>query len=187
MPVDTPVSIETSAKRERSFEALYRQHRPRIYGVLARLLGDQDEAEDVTQQVFLKLYHAQPHQLPDDQHKLTGWLYRVALNEGYNSLRSKKRRSGWTEKLNRLWVGHRSAPDSAQIVEQQDQQRQVRAILNTMKPREANLLLLRHAGLSYKELAAALDIPDSSVGSLLTQARRKFARKYEATVAAEDR
>ncbi len=70
-----------------------------------RLLGDQDEAEDVTQQVFLKLYHAKPHQLPTDKDKMTGWLYRVALHEGYNSLRSKKRRGGWTEKLNRLWVG----------------------------------------------------------------------------------
>ena len=187
MPVETALSTGIQTGDERSFEAIYQQHRPRIYGVLVRLLRDQDEAEDVTQQVFLKLYHAQPHQLPADDHKLIGWLYRVALNEGYNSLRSKKRRSGWYEKLNRLWVGNRSAPDSAQVIERQDTQQQVREILAQMKPREANLLLLRHAGLSYKELAGALDVPDSSIGSMLTQARRKFAKKYEATVAAEER
>ena len=187
MPADTALSTRTQAGDKGSFEAIYQQHRLRIYGVLVRLLRDQDEAEDVTQQVFLKLYHAQPHQLPDDAHKLTGWLYRVALNEGYNSLRSKKRRAGWHEKLNRLWVGRRSAPDSAHIIERQAAQQQVRDILAEMKPREANLLLLRHAGLSYKELASALDVPDSSIGSLLTQARRKFAKKYEATVVAEER
>lgn len=187
MPVDTVLSTGAQAEDERSFEAIYQQHRPRIYGVLFRLLGDQDEAEDVTQQVFLKLYHAQPHQLPDDEHKLTAWLYRVALNEGYNSLRSKKRRNGWQEKLNRLWVDNRSAPSSAQIFERQDTQRQVREILNEMKPQEANLLLLRHAGLSYKELASILDVSASSIGSLLTQARRKFARKYESIGTPEKR
>jgi RNA polymerase sigma-70 factor (ECF subfamily) len=179
--------METQAENVHPFETIYQQHRPRIYGVLVRLLKDQDEAEDVTQQVFLKLYRAQPHQLPADDHKLVGWLYRVALNEGYNHLRSQKRRSSWHEKLNRLWVGKRSAPDSAQVIEQQDVQQQVREILAEMKPREANLLLLRHAGLSYKELAVALNVPNSSIGSMLTQARRKFAKKYESIVAAEER
>jgi RNA polymerase sigma-70 factor (ECF subfamily) len=71
------------------------------------------------------------------------------------------------------------------LVEQQDTQVQVQRLLTELKPREAKLLLLRHAGLSYKELASALDLPLSSIGSLLTEARRKFARKYQATFAQE--
>ncbi|MEM7346205.1 MAG: sigma factor-like helix-turn-helix DNA-binding protein [Chloroflexota bacterium] len=49
-----------------------------------------------------------------------------------------------------------------------------------MKPREAKLLLLRHSGLSYKELAATLNVAPGSIGSLLTRAERKFSKKYAA-------
>jgi RNA polymerase sigma-70 factor (ECF subfamily) len=64
------------------------------------------------------------------------------------------------------------------LAESQDTQARVRQILIEMQPREAKLLLLRHAGLSYKELAEALNVAPGSVGSLLTQAKRTFARKY---------
>jgi RNA polymerase sigma-70 factor (ECF subfamily) len=47
-----------------------------------------------------------------------------------------------------------------------------------MRPREAKLLLLRHSGLSYKELALVLNLAPGSVGTLLTQAKRSFAQKY---------
>ncbi|NJN94596.1 MAG: hypothetical protein HC875_11125 [Anaerolineales bacterium] len=47
-----------------------------------------------------------------------------------------------------------------------------------LKPREAKLLLLRHTGLSYAELAAALEVAPGSIGSLLTRAERAFREKY---------
>jgi RNA polymerase sigma-70 factor (ECF subfamily) len=47
-----------------------------------------------------------------------------------------------------------------------------------MKPRDAKLLLLRHSGLSYKELAVVLNVAPGSIGSLLTRAERAFAKKY---------
>lgn len=177
-------SVFMPAKADRpaltGVETIYQQHYSRIYGILYRLLGNQADAEDASQQLFLKLYQTPPDQLPVDETKLVGWLYHVALNAGYNTLRGQKRRTAWHERFDRLWPFSRSAPDPAHLVEQQDAQAQVQRILTQMKPRDAKLLLLRHAGLSYKELASALDIPLSSVGSLLTEARRKFARKYQA-------
>ena len=64
------------------------------------------------------------------------------------------------------------------LAESQDAQARVRRILAEMKPREAKLLLLRHSGLSYKELALILNLSPGSVGTLLTQAKRTFARNY---------
>jgi RNA polymerase sigma-70 factor (ECF subfamily) len=54
----------------------------------------------------------------------------------------------------------------------------VRCILAEMKPRDAKLLLLRHSGLTYKELAVALNLAPGSIGSLLTRAERAFAKRY---------
>jgi RNA polymerase sigma-70 factor (ECF subfamily) len=171
--------VKSHSEGDASFETLFIQHYELVYKVLFRLLGDKAEAEDVTQQVFLKLYHAVERvQSQSDEVNIVGWLYRVALNEGYNALRSRKRRMAWHEKFARLWPFVHSSPDPAQLVESQDTQTQVRQILAEMKPRDAKLLLLRHAGLSYKELAIALNIAPSSVGPLLTQAKRTFAQKY---------
>jgi RNA polymerase sigma-70 factor (ECF subfamily) len=54
----------------------------------------------------------------------------------------------------------------------------VRRVLAELKPRDTKLLVLRHSGLSYKELAVALDLSPGSIGSLLTRAERAFAKRY---------
>ncbi len=181
--LQSPVGDESL--EEPAFEALYQQHHRRVYGVLFRLLGDRTDAEDVAQQVFLKLYHSWQHHLFDEA-KVVGWLYRVAVNEGYNALRSQKRRNAWYEKFDRLWPFSRSAPDPARLVEGEEAQAQVRQILAGMKPCDAKLLLLRHSGLSYRELATALEIPPGSIGPMLTQARRTFAGKYQSIFPEEE-
>jgi len=164
---------------EASFEALFLRHYERIYEALFRLLGDRDEAEDIAQQVFLKLYHAPERiQVEGDETNLVGWLYRVALNAGYNALRSSRRRATWHEQFFLQWLSNSPPATPAHLTERRNEQAQVRQILVEMKPREAKLLLLRYSGLSYKELASALEVAPGSIGSLLTRAERAFAKKY---------
>ncbi len=170
---------DDASTTEDSFEALFHRHYSRVYGILYRLLGNKSDAEDAAQQVFLKLYHApQRVRFQDDRVNVAGWLYRVAVNTGYNTLRSRQRRQKWHEALGRLWPVDNQAADPATIAEGRDAQARVRQVLTQMKPREAKLLLLRHSGLSYKELAATLQVAPGSVGSLLTRAERAFAQKY---------
>lgn len=176
---DAMLLMQLQAGDAASFETLFLRHYERIYDILFRLLGNQADAEDVAQQVFLKLYHS-PKRISakNDDTNVVGWLYRVAVNEGYNTLRGQKRRAAWQEKLIRLWPFEATGPDPIREAERHDTQTRVRQILATMKPRDAKLLLLRHSGLSYKELAATLNIAPSSVGSLLTRAERTFRTKY---------
>ena len=68
--------------------------------------------------------------------------------------------------------------DPAQQVEKTQDRQQVRMALARMKPRSARLLLLRHSGLSYAEIAAALEIAPGSVGTLLARAEDEFEREY---------
>jgi RNA polymerase sigma-70 factor (ECF subfamily) len=175
---DVQLLMQLQAGDEASFELLFLRHYDRVYGILYRLLGNQSDAEDVAQQVFLKLFHA-PRRIrwQRDEINVAGWLYRVAVNTGYNTLRSQQRRQNWTEKLG-WWPFETAAPDPVDIVESSDRQARVRQILADMKPRDAKLLLLRHSGLSYQELAVTLNLAPGSIGSLLTRAERAFAQKY---------
>jgi RNA polymerase sigma-70 factor (ECF subfamily) len=63
-------------------------------------------------------------------------------------------------------------------VEKTQERQRVRSALAQMKPRSARLLLLRHTGLSYAEIAAALEIAPGSVGTLLARAEAEFEREY---------
>jgi RNA polymerase sigma-70 factor (ECF subfamily) len=176
---DAKLLTQLQAGDEASFEALFLRYYDRIYNILYRLLGNQADAEDVAQQVFLKLYHAPRRiRLQGEETNVAGWLYRVAVNIGHNTLRSQKRRRNWFQKLDRLWPFEASSPDPVEIAASRETQDKVRQVLAEMKPREAKLLLLRHSGLSYKELAVVLNVAPGSIGSLLTRAERAFAQKY---------
>jgi RNA polymerase sigma-70 factor (ECF subfamily) len=168
-----------SAGDKRAFEALFHRHYDRVYGLLFRLVGNRVEAEDIAQEVFLKLYR-RPLGL-QRQHNVGGWLYRVATNMGYNHLRGQKRR--W--KRNRVLVPDRGdeGKDPADSVSQNETKARVRATLVQLKPRQAQLLLLRQMGFSYKELAEILEVAPGSVGTMLSRAaesfRQTFTNQYE--------
>lgn len=162
-----------------AFDVIFERHYERIYGVLYRLLGNRADAEDVAQQVFLKLYRSPQRVRGGADLNLVGWLYRVAMNAGYNTIRSRKRRHHWSEQFARQWWPFSSASDPAQLAAARDDQDRVRLVLGQMKDRDAKLLLLRHSGLAYKEIAAALGVAPSSVGSLLTRAERTFRKQYQ--------
>lgn len=164
-----------------NFEALFQQHWERVCAVLFRLVGDRDEAEDLAVDTFLRLYHRPPNS-PDS---LGGWLYRVATNLGFNALRARRRRQRYEEEAGTQALAEALSGDNswdpAALFEQAQERDAVRAALERMKPRSAQLLILRHSGLSYAEIAQALDITPTSVGSLLARAEREFEQLFEAT------
>ncbi len=157
------------------FEALFLQYYARVYAVLFRLVGDRAEAEDLTLETFWKLWQQPPDRA--DGSSLGGWLYRVATRLGYNSLRASKRRSHH-ENAALVNVDEPSLPDPAHQVERADERSQVQAILRRMRDRDAQMLILRYSGLSYKEIAAATGVSPASVGTLLVRAEQEFERLF---------
>lgn len=168
---------EAARAESASFESLFLEHWPRVYGVLVRLVGDPAEAEDLALETFWQL-HQRP---PDQRGPLAGWLYRVALNLGYNALRAAGRRRRYEADAGRERLEQTAAPEPAEAVARAEERRQVRAVLAQMPARDAQLLLLRHSGFAYKELAAALSVAPGSIGALLARAEQEFERRYRAT------
>ena len=161
-----------------AFDALFLRHYNQVCRVAYGLVANREEAEDLAQETFLAFFR-QPPQLNGDGAVLA-WLCRVALNVGYNKLRGEKRSRERVERV----VGREQPAefDPVSALLRAEEQAQVRAVLATMPERQARLLLLRHAGLSYAEIAAAFEIAPGSVGTLLARAEKAFVAAFAPVV-----
>ncbi len=162
----------SDAAQETGFERLFQEYWGRIYAVLFRMLGDPDEAEDLALETFWKLSKDPPED--SEALNLGGWLYRVATRLGYNTLRSRRRRKQYEQAAGQAILESSQPPAPDLALELAEQRRRVRQVLAKMPSRQAQVLVLRHSGLTYAEIAAALDVSARSVGTLLARAERAF-------------
>lgn len=159
------------------FDTLFNTHWEKVYGVVYRILGDPSEAEDLALESFLKLHQRPPRQ----ETNLSGWLFRVATNLAFNSLRSRKRRTAYENAAGQNILETGSSINPGEAVERAEACRRVRKVLSKMKVRSAKVLILRHSGLSYREIATAVGVANSSVGTLLSRAEKEFERQYKSS------
>lgn len=153
-----------------AFENLFIRHYPRVCSMLRRLVGRQDEAEDLALEAFVRLWRHQDRL----EGKPEAWLYRVAANLGYNALRANRRRENYETRVGTRELEERDDGDPPAAYERSERIARVRGTLRRMAPRQAQILALRHAGLSYKELAEALRVAPGSIGTLLARAEAAF-------------
>jgi RNA polymerase sigma factor (sigma-70 family) len=150
-------------------EQVFRAAYPRVVAVAARVLGSGDEAEDVAQEVFLTFGRSS---VPAGE--AVGWLCVAAAHTALNHLRSGRRRAS-REKA--VGSGDGVSPDVAEVVVTLDEHRRVRAALARLPRTQAVALVLRHSGLSYVEVAAALEISTGSVGTTVRRAESALRRE----------
>ena len=161
-----------------SFEALFREHYPRVVGLLARLTGDPGQAEEIASDVFSKL--SRRSFLLAAREDVAAWLYRVAMNAGLDAVRANGRRRRKEEAASRERLRAGSEDCALESLLREERAARVRALLAAMKPRDAQVLLLRSSGMAYREIAQALGVQASSVGTILARAERDFERRYRA-------
>jgi RNA polymerase sigma-70 factor (ECF subfamily) len=152
---------------------------------LVRLVGDPVEAEDLALETFIRLYQRYPQdKYPphENEFNLGGWLHRVATNLGLHSIRGWKRRERYEMDAGKYALEEAPEDQPAEIMAQAEERRLVRLALGQMNERQSQLLILRHSGLSYKEIAQALNLAPTSIGPLLLRAEREFEKHYRALV-----
>ena len=161
---------------ELAFARLFEVHWTGVHRVLSRLVGDTESAGDVAQEVFVQLFRRPPE---PGEAPLRAWLYRVAINRGYNALRSDRRRRTREDVVAR----DPSRPEAADADHLEEANRAeerdvVRRTLVRLSDRHRECLVLRSEGLSYAEIAAAVGVAQGSVGTLLARAERAFKEAY---------
>ena len=161
-----------------AFAALYARYERRIYGFLYRMLGDADDAADLTQETFLKAYRALDRTGTDLD--VSAWLHRIAANACRDVLR-RRRRLRWLPWERR----EHDAPSSCReddpegLLLGDETQRAVRRVLGGMSPRHRQALILReYAGLSYGEIAAVMGLSRAAVKQRLFRGREEFRARY---------
>ena len=140
---------------------VFRREYAHVVAVAARVVGSRDAAEDVAQEVFLSFGRSS---VPAAQAR--GWLSVAAAHTALNHLRSGRRRASYEAAV----PPDAHAPDVADDVVTREERRRVRAALNGLPRTQAVALVLRHSGLSYAEVAAALDLSPGSVGTTVRRA-----------------
>ena len=162
-----PIADSTDTRLDTVFQA----HYARIARVIGRVIHDQARAEELAVEVVLKWWRKSG--VPDT-HTET-WLYRTAVREALDEWRRRARQ----HRFESLFSMFREAPPTPEHLYSEDVRRlRVRAVLSALNRRHSELLLLRSEGLSYQELAVALNINPGYIGSLLVRAQADFRKEY---------
>lgn len=165
----------TEQQRRARFDSLYARYRVPLYNYIVRLTGDRDGAEDLLQDVFVKVYKAIDSAPVGDGEK--PWTYRIATNTCYDLLR-RRRLISWLP-----W----SPQDDARTIDEPGGDLSERYAMNEgvvdaladLPPSlRAPLLLHTVQGLSYGEIAVALGTSEGAVKMRVSRARARFKERY---------
>ena len=157
-----------------AFEKLVRLHERRVFGLLMRMLGDREEAADVSQEAFLSL-HRHGHRFRREA-RFSTFVYRVAANAALNRRRSLGRKRAREQALTRRHEAGLDLPSSPRNPEDataggEIQEQVQRALLELSPDLRTALVLYDLEGESYGDIAKALQIPEGTVKSRIHRAR----------------
>lgn len=166
----------TAASREKiRFDEAFTLHHRTVFRTARSVVQDAGLAEDVTQEVFLRLYNHLDSII--DEEMLRPWLIRVAINVARNTLRTKFRAN--TRDENYVKENEENSVFSVETdYEQREQISEVNRALNKVKEPLRSCLILKQQGLSYKEIAESLSLNETSIGQFVARGRKEFARFY---------
>jgi len=179
-----PIDMITRAKAgdAEAWGALYREFAPAIFRFCRRALPTREDAEDATMEVFTKLRDKLGQY--DSSRSFTAWLYKVAANHCWDTLRRRKvRQDKETEDVENVPLEHPDANQLEKLIEQRTSE-EVRKALDKLGNRARLALVMRYySDMSYDEIADALGVRRAFVGVVLLRARHELRQALEGTSA----
>ena len=180
---DVRLMLDVRDGNAAAFEELVLRYQGRLLTVLRHLVGSREQAEDLTQEVFLRVYRARENYEPGA--KFSTWLYTIVNRLAANALRNRSRRPEVTlqtgdsgpmgvrplEKMLQASSGQMPARQ----LDKAEMREIVRMALESLGPRQRMAVLLsKFEGMSYAEIAASMELSPQAVKSLLSRARENL-------------
>jgi len=185
---DVRLMLEVRDGNAAAFEELVLRYQGRLLTVLEHLVGDRDQADDLAQEVFLRVYRARKSYVPGA--KFATWLFTIANHVASNALRNQSRRREVTlQPRDSGPMGARPLDIMAQASSSQMPARQldkaemreiVRLALDALNERQRLAVLLnKFEGMSYADIAAVMELSPQAIKSLLSRARGNLREVLE--------
>ena len=173
---------------EEAFAELVQRHRSAVVNLAYRYVSNRADAEDLAQEVFLRVHRARERYKPEAKFKT--WLYRIAVNTSLNEIRNRKNRptfgaaalegTGVDPDTAAAAVPDESQPEPLATVENMEMKERVRAAVDSLPDRQRMALVLnKFHGLSYEELAETMEMTIPGIKSLLVRARANVRELIE--------
>ena len=175
-PLDDKALMDNLAKGDRqALRVLYERHAEFVHRVACRFAGDEEDARDITQSVFVTIMQSADRFRPDA--KLTTWIHRVVVNRCLNhrAKASRRLRAHLTDRdFEEIPAADENRPDRA--LDHAERVARLQTVIRALPGRQrAALILSRFEGQSYDEIASILGCSKKSVESLLVRAKRALA------------
>ncbi|MBV7274472.1 sigma-70 family RNA polymerase sigma factor [Clostridium sp. PL3] len=165
------ISYFQKKKYEQNFKTAYKKYYDTIFRRISYLTQDIHAAEDLTQEVFIKLYNS-----PPVHSNIAAWLNKVSANVSYNYIRDKKIHEGKNEMI------YEKETDNVISIEEvainNCEVDLTKKVLNMLSSRDRMCLLLKFSGYKYSEIAEVIGVDKNSIGTLISRAQTKFKKNY---------
>lgn len=180
---DVTSMLEFQKGDKASFEKLMAKYYPRILNFIYRFVGNREMAEDLTQEVFIRVYHSAASYQP--QSKFQTWVYTIAKNISLNELRRHKGKfvsldepqTGEEEGLPRQLEDTKTLDPSQEILQQEKLGMIKAAIQSLPENQRMAVILRRYDDFSYEEIAYTMNLSLEAVKSLLNRAKENLKNK----------
>ena len=186
---DVALMLTLKAGDESAFTELVHRHQARVITLIYRFVGNEAEAEDLAQEVFLRVYRTRERYQP--KARFSTWLYRIAANISLNALRSRSRRrsisvplacdSEETQegKTSEHVADHRLLTPGARM-EHSEVREQIRGAVDQLpESQKVAVILNKYEEMSYEDIAAVMGCSTMAVKSLLARARSNLREKLQ--------
>ena len=158
---------------------LFNTYHQQLVRFLTRQLGDRDLAEEIAQETFVRALKQET--IASER----SWIFAVAMNLVRDETRKDARRRKRLDRMRDEVQAESVVQPAPTSMEQDEDRAMARRAVDALAERDRDALMMREEGLSYEEIAAALDLSVSSVGTTLSRARRRLMEAFEAQQAAD--
>lgn len=151
----------------KAFESLVDKYQKPIFNIIYRMCHDYEDARDLTQSVFVRVYEKLDSFNP--KYRFFSWIYRIAINESLNYLGQKKTMNELPENF------HSEDANPEESVEQSEMTENIRNSLKQIDPKYRALIVLKHfQNCSYQQISRIMKLPEKTVKSRLYIARQQL-------------
>lgn len=162
-----------------AWEEILRRYKKRVFNISYQFVGRMDEAEDLTQEIFFKVFNALDKF--NQEANFQYWIIRVSKNYCIDYYRKKrKEREAMVDNMEQVINVLKSVSTPQLVLEEKEKQKAIRESIGSLPPILRSCIVLRNIyGYSYQEIANILDIPEGTVKSRINRGRLELSKKLD--------